>query len=152
VEFQTVRANQGYITRNRFVLSTGEVYTQYTIITSVVKMLLEQKKRIQEILEGKGSEYEIQSEELHHRTAQIQEERVSLARHIKELRQARIDREAQSRKLADEINLVKKDSLVFLITYSVLHQSIRLAISSHGSEHKPTLEARCRKWFDFQFI
>jgi hypothetical protein len=79
--------------------------------------LEEQKKRIQEILEGKGSEYESQSEELQHKTLQIQEERILLGRKIKELRQARLDQEAQFHKLEDEINIMKKDGLVLASLY-----------------------------------
>lgn len=72
----------------------------------------ERKKRIQEIVEGKGSDYESQSKELQDKTLQIQEERLLLRRKMKELHQARLHREAQFHKLEDEINILKKESLV----------------------------------------
>ena len=72
----------------------------------------EQKKRIQEIVEGKGSDYESQSKELQSKTLQIQEERLLLRRKMKELQHARLNREEQFHKLEDEINTLKKESLV----------------------------------------
>jgi hypothetical protein len=78
-------------------------------------LIEEQKKKIQEILEAKGSNYESQSKELYNKTLQIQEERILLGRKMKELRQAKLDREAMFQKLEDEINITKKERLVLIL-------------------------------------
>lgn len=76
----------------------------------------EKKKRIQDILEGKGTEHASQSKELHEKTLQIQEERIQLGRQIRELKQAKIDREQKFVKLENEIQIMKKESLVISIS------------------------------------
>jgi ABC-type transport system involved in Fe-S cluster assembly fused permease/ATPase subunit len=73
----------------------------------------EKKKKIREILEGKGSDYENQAQDLQSKALQIQEERLLLGRKMKELKQAKVEREAMFQKLEDEINITKKERLVW---------------------------------------
>lgn len=95
------------------------------------------RQKIQEILEGKGTEYESQSIELHSKALQIQEERVRLGRQIKDLKQARIDREKNFSKLENEIHIMKKESLVILYFYL-----LTLFFLDRGHHFKKTFTGR----------
>ncbi len=78
-------------------------------------LLMNPKNKIELILNGYGHE-ELQDHlhELQSRNHQIEEERIRLSRQMNEIRKTKEERERQAKKLQDEIQLMKKQSLVMI--------------------------------------